>query len=368
MDGQGAGLRNQAGDAPADDTGNVTATAGAGRPALAGTGATDGRDLAAMTQVLDVLCPMHLLLSQAGEVLHAGPTLARLRPHTRLNGARFLDLFEVTRPRQIGGWDDLLGLQGKMLRLTFRDQPMTDFKGCLALSDQGIVLNLSFGISILAALRDYALTSADFAVTDMTVELLYLVEAKSAAMEESRKLNLRLRGAMVAAEAQALTDTLTGLANRRALEQRLERLAYGRDGFALMHLDLDHFKAVNDTLGHAAGDHVLRHVATILSEETRSGDTVARVGGDEFVLVFPNLQDRRLLDAIARRIIARLCQPIPYCDDVCRISGSIGTVLSSHYDKLDMARMMADADEALYRSKHAGRGRHFFFDQEAQDD
>jgi diguanylate cyclase (GGDEF)-like protein len=364
MGGQRATMDDRQRD-PAADTGGM-APADQQEPAKARPG--QGGDLADMASVLDILCPMHLLLGPAGEVLHAGPTLSRLRPHTRLTGASVLDLFEVTRPRQITAWDDLRPLQGKTLQLVFRDHPATAFKGCLAATGQGMVLNLSFGISIMDALRDYALTAADFAVTDMTVELLYLFEAKSAAMEESRKLNLRLRGAMVAAEAQALTDTLTGLANRRALDHLLERLCHGREPFAVMHLDLDHFKAVNDTLGHAAGDHVLRHVADILTEETRGGDTVARIGGDEFVLVYPKLQDRALLDAIAQRIIARLCQPIPYCDGLCRISGSIGTVLSGDYDRIDMGRMMADADAALYKSKNAGRGCHRFFRQVTDDD
>jgi diguanylate cyclase (GGDEF)-like protein len=355
------GQRTKMQDRPGDLHGDSNAAVRSGQQAALGDGASQGPDPLDMARVLDVLCPMHLLLGPTGEVLHAGPTLARLRPQTPLCGASVLDLFEVTRPRQIAAWDDLRMLQGKIVHLAFRDHPTTAFKGCLAATGQGMVLNLSFGISIMDALRDYALTAADFAATDMTVELLYLFEAKSAAMEESRKLNQRLRGAMVAAEAQALTDTLTGLANRRALDHLLERLCHGREPFAVMHLDLDHFKAVNDTLGHAAGDHVLRHVAIILTEETRSGDTVARIGGDEFVLVFPKLRDRALLEAIAQRIIMRLGQPIPYCDALCRISGSIGTVLSDNYDRLDPGHMMADADVALYRSKHAGRGRHEFF-------
>ena len=313
-----------------------------------------------LCQMLDVLCPMHLLIDQKGQIAHVGPTLQRLQT-AAMPGRPFLDLFTVTRPRGIRLLADLWRAEGCTLRLMLRDGPGTAFKGCLVRSPLGMVLNLSFGISILDEVKDYALSSADFAPTDMTVEMLYLFEAKSAAMEESRKLNQRLRGAMVAAEEQALTDMLTGLANRRALDQRLSRLHQSREGFGLMHLDLDRFKAVNDTLGHAAGDHVLRHVASVLTEETRGGDTVARIGGDEFVLLFPALQDRAQLDGIAMRIIDRLGAPIPYGADICRIACSIGTVLSGDYAPGDRTRMMADADAALYRAKAAGRGCHRFF-------
>jgi hypothetical protein len=229
--------------------------------------------------LLDVLCPMHLRIDASGAVIHAGPTLLRLRPADALLRRPVLEVFDIARPRGIDHVAALLMAHGNTLRLTFCDAPRTSFKGCLVPVADGAVINLSFGISVLEALQDYALCGRDFAATDMTVEMLYLAEAKSAAIEESRKLNLRLRRAMIAVEEQALTDTLTGLANRRALDQRLSRLERAPGGFALMHLDLDWFKAVNDTLGHAAGDQVLRHVAQVLTEETRTGDTAARLGG-----------------------------------------------------------------------------------------
>lgn len=311
--------------------------------------------------VLDRLCPMHLVLGPDGALVHAGPTLGRLRAKHTLVGRGFLDLFEITRPRKIGSLAQLFESAGCVLRLHFRQAPSTAFKGQLVACGDGAVVNLSFGISILDAVREYALSSADFAATDMTVEMLYLIEAKSAAMEESRKLNLRLRGAMVAAEEQALTDTLTGLANRRALDLRLAGLRRVPSGFALMHLDLDKFKAVNDTLGHAAGDHVLRHVADVLTEELRSGDTVARIGGDEFLLVLPALQDKTGLERIAQRIITRLGAPIAYRGATCSIGCSIGTVLSKNYAVFDPEQMIADSDAALYAAKRDGRACHRFF-------
>ncbi|MFC6759321.1 GGDEF domain-containing protein [Sulfitobacter porphyrae] len=158
-----------------------------------------------------------------------------------------------------------------------------------------MIVNLSFGISIVDGVRDYALSNADFAATDLAIEMLYLIEAKTAAMDESRRLNLRLQGAKIAAEQEADTDALTGLGNRRALNNVLTRMVAGRVPFAVMQIDLDYFKSVNDTLGHAAGDHVLQTVAQIMVEETRNKDTVARVGGDEFTVVLVDVRDADIL-------------------------------------------------------------------------
>ena len=322
-----------------------------------------------VSQVLRVLCPMHLILDGTGHVAQAGPTLQKLRPDTPMEGRRFLDLFELIRPRSVARIEELFAMSGAKLRLQFRDLPRTGFKGVMVPlpGEEGAIVNLSFGFSVLEAVRDYALTGADFSATDLTIEMLYLVEAKSAAMEASRSLNTRLQGAMIAAEEQAFTDTLTGLKNRRALDHVLNRLYKAQRPFAVMQLDLDFFKAVNDTHGHAAGDHVLQEVARAMVSETRETDTVARVGGDEFVLIFDRLQDRVRLDSIADRLIASVTAPIPYDGKLCQVSASIGSAFYDGVSDIDLATLMAGADEALYAAKHAGRGRHFLFDADLQE-
>jgi diguanylate cyclase (GGDEF)-like protein len=218
---------------------------------------------------------------------------------------------------------------------------------------------LGFGLSILDAVRDYTLSAADFARTDIAIELLYLVEAKSAAMAASRRLNLRLQGARLAAEEAAITDSLTGLANRRAMERVLERLVQARAPFAVMQVDLDHFKPVNDGLGHAAGDALLAHVAQVLGQETRQDDLAARVGGDEFVLLFAGIAERARLSQIAERIQRRLAQPFYWGDVACKISASIGITIAGG-DARPAPVLLAEADAALYAAKHAGRAQHAF--------
>ncbi|MVO15694.1 GGDEF domain-containing protein [Parasedimentitalea huanghaiensis] len=323
-----------------------------------------------LAEIASKIAPMFVLLDGQGNIGQVGPTLQKLRPDQDWTGKPFLDVFELRRPRSISNMTELLRTSGVKLHMQFRDEPQTGLKGVLAPlpGDMGAIVNLSFGISVLDAVRDYDLTSADFSATDLTIEMLYLVEAKSAAMEASRQLNLRLQGAKIAAEEQAFTDTLTGLKNRRAMDHILSRMINtGRD-FSLMQVDLDFFKAVNDTMGHAAGDAVLQKVAGIMVDCTRSTDTVARVGGDEFVLIIDGLLDRSRLDSIASRLIEQLEVPIPFGGEMCRISASIGTALSPSGGGVEAARLLHEADVALYAAKRAGRACHFFFEPGMDND
>ncbi|SMX33201.1 Diguanylate cyclase DosC [Actibacterium lipolyticum] len=305
------------------------------------------------------LMPMHVMIDPAGDIRAIGPTLQKMRPSEQMVGRKFLDVFAPRRPRNVSTLEQLLMAEGERLQLSFRQPPQTDLKGLIIHlgDDIGALVNLSFGISVVDAVADYGLTVGDFAITDLTVEMLYLVEAKTAVMDESHKLNQRLQGAKNEAEEQAFTDTLTGLKNRRAMDHQLIQLIDDGRPFALMHLDLDYFKKVNDTYGHAAGDHVLQHVARVLVDETRSTDTIVRAGGDEFVLIFEGLIDTKRLNAIAYRIIAKLEQPITFNSHPCEISASIGTTISSSYDAPEIEKMLYDADAALYASKRAGRAR-----------
>ncbi|EBA16676.1 diguanylate cyclase, putative [Roseobacter sp. SK209-2-6] len=317
-----------------------------------------------LSAIADGLCPMHALVDASGRLQSVGPTLRKLRPDLDWEGKRFFRIFDLSRPRSARSIEDLIQTAGAKLHLQFRDAPQTSLKGVLVPlpEGQGALINLSFGISVLEAVRDYDLTSADFSPTDLTIEMLYLVEAKSAAMEASRQLNLRLQGAKIAAEEQAFTDTLTGLKNRRAMDHILGRLISRGTDFAVMHIDLDFFKAVNDTLGHAAGDAVLQNVAKVMVECTRQSDTVARVGGDEFVILLENVRQPKVLEALANRLIARMEEPVPFGGHLCKISASAGTTLSIwNKHPLKAADLVHQADVALYAAKHAGRSRHCFY-------
>jgi diguanylate cyclase (GGDEF)-like protein len=333
---------------------------------------TGGADPGAATIELagcavDVLMPMHLWFGAAGQVMRVGPTLAKVAGKTDLRGQPLFDVIDILRPSVPQGLSPLLALKGKRLRLALKSRPDLPFRGVLVPmpAGQGGFISLSLGVSFARAVADCDLTLNDFSPCDQTIDLLYLREANAAIAHESRNLTARLQLARQNAEEQALTDALTGLQNRRAMDATLKELtAEPMARFGLMHLDLDFFKEVNDTFGHAAGDHVLTHVANILRDEIRKGDIVARVGGDEFLLLFRDCDDADLLQSIADRLIARLEEPTTFDGQSCRISASAGSVLASRYEEPNPDQMLNDADIALYTSKNRGRAQHTYFDDE----
>ena len=317
---------------------------------------------------LDALMPMHLALDSGGRIVAAGRALRRLAGPLAAAGRDFFDGFSVLRPCGIDGAGALFGTAGRSLVVAVpRAGRKVSLRGHLVAGPEGGILNLALALPDLPDLGGTDLTAQDFAPTDPTVDMLYLLEANHLAVAETHRLIDRLQGDKSRAEAAALSDALTGLGNRRALERMLAGTVRDGQVFALCHVDLDYFKAVNDSLGHAAGDAVLCEVARRLGGIVRAYDMVARVGGDEFVLVFPGLVDVVRLEDIASRIVAELERPVPWADRVCRISASIGISLSIDYDPPDPERMIADADRALYASKLAGRARHTFHGREGRE-
>ncbi|MBK1681016.1 hypothetical protein CKO20_11615 [Rhodocyclus tenuis] len=169
---------------------------------------------------------------------------------------------------------------------------------------------------------------------------------------------------------EANFDPLTGLPNRRMLrdrlDQELKKAHRARLPLAVLFLDLDHFKEVNDTLGHGMGDLLLCEAARRISQCVREADTVSRFGGDEFTILLGELEDRSSIDRIAQDILQRVAKPFLLQEEKAYVSASIGvTIYPDDADSID--ELLKNADQAMYAAKQSGRNRFSYFTPAMQE-
>jgi len=205
--------------------------------------------------------------------------------------------------------------------------------------------------------------TADVKINELLLDAKKQTELRNAELEASR----------VRIEHNALHDSLTGLPNRRYLDEILsgDSNLEARHGFVLgsdpnyglLHIDLDRFKQINDTLGHAAGDAMLIHAAHVLHSNVRATDFVARIGGDEFVVVCCMDADEQYLETLATRIVEKMRQPVILNKRECRCSISVGIAAGSSAPK-EPRQILINADIALYRAKSEGRNGFQFFSRD----
>jgi diguanylate cyclase (GGDEF)-like protein len=166
-------------------------------------------------------------------------------------------------------------------------------------------------------------------------------------------------------------DSLTGLSNRHRMAHQIETtltaFRAARRNCAVMMIDLDRFKHVNDTLGHAAGDELLKQVAERLARAIGRDCEIGRLGGDEFQVMLPDIDDRGVLGEIAMKIIAMLRQPYSLADGRCVIGASVGVAIAPH-DGVTREEIVRAADLALYAAKNGGRAQYRFFSGELEND
>jgi len=198
---------------------------------------------------------------------------------------------------------------------------------------------------------------ADLRVQQALGKLERAVAERTAELEEAK------------ARAQHLADhdALTGLPNRRLLEDRLRQaLAFGnrnRRNTAVMFVDLDRFKNVNDSLGHAVGDALLKEVAGRLVNQLREGDTICRIGGDEFVVVLPEVKRSSDVAHVAQKVIEQLSQPLSIEERELVVTCSIGIAVYPD-DGRDAESLIRNADAAMYHAKELGRSNYQFFTEQ----
>ncbi|MDO8340961.1 MAG: diguanylate cyclase, partial [Candidatus Woesebacteria bacterium] len=163
-------------------------------------------------------------------------------------------------------------------------------------------------------------------------------------------------------------DALTNLPNRVLLADRLQQGMAGaqrrNQRLAVAYLDLDGFKAINDRHGHEAGDLLLMTLAARMKQALREGDTLARIGGDEFVAVLLDLSDSQASEPMLSRLLAAAAQPVQLGDLVLQVSASLGVTFYPQADEVEADQLLRQADQAMYQAKLAGKNRYHFFDAE----
>jgi len=204
---------------------------------------------------------------------------------------------------------------------------------------------------------------ADELLQQANAELEHRVEARTGELREQIAVREKMEAQL---QHQVMHDALTHLPNRVYLRDRIER-AIGRlrrepaQGFGLLYIDIDRFKVVNDSLGHRAGDEVLKEVAQRLAACVREPDIIARLAGDEFVLMLEHAQLPEIASKVAKRVLRVLEPPLNVAGRELRVSASIGIAIADPgCESAD--RILHDADVALYRAKSTGRNRFVLYD------
>lgn len=308
---------------------------------------------------LNRLLPLHLIVTAQGTITNVGPTLARIFGD-RITDAALFDVFTVLKPRNLRRIEDLFDRVGEKLALSAQpdDGDPVQFR-CFAtpLGADRLIIDFSFGANMADALSRFQLSGRDFKPNDLSVDLVYTFETQRTLLEDSQKMAAALMAAKEQAEHKAYIDSVTGLANRWALHRALRDILQGPEDqgdFALLHIDLDRFKTINDCFGHAAGDAVLQHTGMAIKTYAKAADLPVRVGGDEFALIVTDAPGDLALIRLAEDLRDAISTPIRFEATLCQVGASIGILRFRPDATMNSDILVHNSDIALYHAKETG--------------
>lgn len=322
----------------------------------------DEAGFAMSSETIGRLIPFHILVDRCGIVRSAGPAMLKLLGAKSLIDRPVFDVLHFVKPHHLDPAQNLQDGLGKRLSVDFRriDESLVSkaFGMAFAIDHAGaphVFIALTPSVNARAFVEEHGLKISDFGPADGSADLLPLLAMQEDMLEDSKKRSSRLAAARDAAERLANHDALTELPNRRALMDRLNK-TLARCDLSLLHLDLDRFKEINDSFGHAAGDAALKHTADSLRDVLGHETLCARLGGDEFVGLVEGAKSEEELDALARKLITRISETFRFEGDTLKIGASVGITTATHSNQLSADVILHHADTALYQAKREGRG------------
>ncbi len=254
--------------------------------------------------------------------------------------------------------------QGLLTRKALVEGPVTDHWGTWVSAHVPLTATVEtphfvmLGIDVAVSNWDQQVYRKTIAPSIITLFFLTILAGLIFQSKKREKLFEQMLNSTSALTVMANNDALTGLPNRRLLEDRmaqaLKEASRAQQIVAVLFLDLDYFKVVNDTYGHLIGDQLLKKVGERLTTLLRAEDTVARIGGDEFVILLPKLKDEQQLVATADKVISELAQPFHIAEQVLQVGVSIGIALYPQHDD-NPSNLIKLADDAMYVAKRFGR-------------
>lgn len=247
---------------------------------------------------------------------------------------------------------------GQCFKLYFRNGGGVSLVGNGVVTSEGSFFNFGFGLSLARAVVEFNLAISDFSKSDPTVDFLFLIEANKSLLNAMDDFRKELAHAHMDAEHLALRDPLTGLLNRRGMLDAINVISSRSDGhdISVVCLDVDNFKNINDSFGHAVGDVVLQKIATILKRQSGSGDIVSRCGGDEFSVVVIGGGSSEYVKAYWERCLHEMNNEFRFIDNDINITVSMGFSFSGDFQHACIDSLFKKADLAMYVDK-LNRGR-----------